>query len=900
MLASVILQTKLTPPPVRSDRVQRPRLTDRFNAVQQHPLTLVCAPAGYGKSSLLAEWFSADAGKTSAYSWLSLDEDDNDPIRFLTYMITAAAHASGIDASEILASLNAPQPPSIKAVIAALISTLETFPRPLALVLDDYHRISSSQIHEAMIYLLDHLPSRLRVVITSREDPPFPLARLRGRGHLLEIRADDLRFTLKEAEQFLWQMLGISLSSEQISKLETRTEGWIAGLQLAALAMKGRDNLDAFIAAFTGSHRFILDYLSQEVLSRQPESVRQFLLQTSILNRFCAPLCDALTGRNDGQSVLEQLEHGNLFLISLDDERYWYRYHHLFSDMLRRQLQHSNPDLVTELHRRAARWCEQNGWVAEALEHALQSRDTQQAARLVQQTIEEITFAGQAQTILRWLNSLSESVIKTYPRLCVYHATALMFTHQLAASEKWLQIAEHSVQMDAAIESAEANAILGWVALLRSDIARVNGNLSSGVNWAQQALTLLPESEVLARGVAVMDAAHRYLVDGDVRTPIEELAEQAVSTVRGVGNLFATMISMTNLARLQVLQGRLRRAESTFAQAENLKPQRGHVGDLLNGAAYHIGLGNILRERNELAAANQHLPLGIELLQGVLSVDADVVTAGYIGLAKLRQAHGDIAGGLAMLEEFITMARTQQFYLPLLATGMAARVPLWLAQGNLSAVNQWVSESGLNAEDQELTYSQEAQYLVLAQALIAQGKAAQARGLLDRLGQDAEEKARLNSLIEVLILQALAWQQLGDSDQALTALSRALSLASPEGYVRTFVDHGGTMTLLLREASTRGISANYVAKLLAAVELETAAGASAEVEGRASGDYEALSERELEVLNLIADGASNREIAAALVVSLGTVKKHLNNIFLKLDAHSRTQAISTARKQNIL
>ncbi len=898
MSASVILQTKLTPPPVRADRVHRRRLTQRFSTSLEHPLTLVCAPAGYGKSTLLAEWFGSEAEGTIAFGWLSLDEDDNDPVRFLIYLISAFANASGIDADEILSLLHTPQPPPPKPILTALISRLEGVPGHLALVLDDYHRITAQPIHEAMTYLLDHLPSQIRLVITSREDPPFPLARYRGRGQLAEIRADDLRFTPDEAGQFLWQMLGAELSTDQIRDLDIRTEGWIAGLQLAALAMKGRDNLASFISAFTGSHRYILDYLSEEVLSRQPQSVQSFLLQTSMLNRLSAPLCDAVTGRSDGQIMLKQIEHGNLFLIPLDDERFWYRYHHLFGDMLRRQLQQSNPDLVTDLHRRASQWFERNGWVTEALEHALLSQDTHEAARLVQQTVEEITLAGQAYTILRWMDTLSEAVVRTHPRLCVYHAAVLMFTNQLKASETWLHAAEQAVYPDQ--ESEEARAVLGWVALLRADIARVLGDLTDGVALAHHALALLPQSEPLARAVALMNVAHSYLSDGDVTSVVERTAEEAIAALRRIGNLFATMIGITNLARLQTLQGRLRQAEITFALAERIAPGTGRVGELLNGAAPHIGLGNLLRERNELEAAQQSLLLGLELAHGMLTIDADVITLGYIALAKLRQAQGDISGGMAVLDEFAQLAQRQRFYAPLIAQGEAVRTQLWLAQGNIGAAVRWVADAGLSADDTHWTYPRETEYLTLAYVLIVQGETTQALRLLERLQQDAEGKARMGTVIDILALCALAWQAQRDVTQSMTALARALTLAEPEGYVRVFIDRGVPMAALLREAQARGISTIYVAKLLSAFTLETPTTIAPLPKRLPDSEFEPLSEREIEVLRLLADGLSNREIAIRLVVSIGTVKKHVSNIFLKLDAHSRTQVIATARKYNIL
>lgn len=897
MSASYILQTKLTPPSVRADRIHRPRLTQRFSASLDRPLTLVCAPAGYGKSTLLGEWCVSESASGVAFGWLSLDEDDNDPVRFLTYLISAFANASDIDADEMLAWLRSPQPPPPKSIVTALLSRLEAFPHPIAVVLDDYHVVTDQAVHESVSYLLAHLPARMHIVVISREDPPFPLSRLRGRGQLSEIRADDLRFTLEEAGQLLEQMLGVELSAEQVRNLDAHTEGWIAGLQLAGLAMKGRENVAGFIRAFAGSHRFILDYLTEEVLSRQPEPIQSFLLQTSVLNRLCGELCDAVTGRSDGQNMLEQIERGNLFLIPLDDARYWYRYHHLFGDTLRRHLQKASPNLVVDLHRRASQWFEQNGWVVESLEHALLSQDTQQAARLVQQTVEEITLAGQAQTILRWMNTLPEPVVRTHPRLCISYAAVLMFTHQLEASELWLQAAQQAIYPDE--ETEEAKAIAGWAAVIRADIARVTGDLARAVVLAQQAITLLPANEALPRAVGVMNLAHSYLSDGDVTSSVEETSEEALAALRRIGNLFATMISITNLARLQMLQGRLRQAEITFALAEHIAPGNGRVEQLLNGAAFHVGLGTVFYERNVLEAAEQHLEMGIDLVQGTLSVDADVVTAGYVTLAKLRLIQGDLSSGLASLDEFAELARVRQFYPPLIAQGAATRALLWLAQGNLSEATRWAAESGLDADDTDLTYPREREYLTLAHVLIAGGKFADARRLLNRLQQDAEHKGRMLTVIEILVLNALAWHGSGDFEQAVTALAQAVTLAEPEGYIRIFVDRGAAVVELLRQVRMRSVKPQYVTNLLDAFD-HPAARVPTAAEPQGANDFERLSEREMEVLRLIADGASNREIADALFISIGTVKRHISNICLKFGTHSRTQAIATARKLNLL
>lgn len=898
MTASIILHTKLTPPAARADRVPRPRLVERFQASLQSPLALVCAPAGYGKSSLLADWAVSKTGSDEALAWLSLDEDDNDPNRFLAYLVTTVANACRIEADELLALLHSPQPALPRTVLTVLLSRLEGIPGRVVVVLDDYHLITTPTIHDAVTYLLDHLPAGLRLVITSREDPTLPLARLRGRGQLAEIRADDLRFTREEAHQFLQQMLDTQLSAEQVADLEARTEGWIAGLQMAALAMKGRSDLAGFIAAFAGSHRYVLDYLTEEVLRRQSPETLDFLLQTSVLNRLCGPLCDAVTARAGSQFRLEELEHGNLFLIPLDDKRFWFRYHHLFGEVLRRQLQHTYPERVSDLHRRASHWFEENGWRVEALEHALLAHDTEQAARLVEQTVVAITQAGQAQTIVRWVNTLPEAVVRSRPRLCVFYGTVLMFINQMKAAETWLAAAERAIQP--AMPPEEVGAILGWVAVVRADIARVRGDLAQAVTLARQALELLPESEPLARGVGVMNVAHAYLFDGDVTTIAEQSAAGAIIPLQRIGNLFATMISITNLARLQWLQGRLRQAHSTFLRAEQVAPAGGRVDELLNGGAFHVGLGSILYEWNDLDAARRHLALGLEMAESGLSVDAEVVTRGYVTLARLRQAAGDGAGALAALNTLTELARTHQFHRPLIAHGAAARAQLWLAQGHVAAAAHWATEAGLNAGAEDLPYEREPEYLTLASLLVDQGKLKTALNLLDRLRAQAEVQGRMGIVIAIHTLSAQAWYAAGDSTRALTALTHALTLAEPEGYVRVFVDRGPRLAGVLRLAQAHGVAVGYVAELLSALGPDGNRLTGAVAASPGNTVIEPLSEREIEVLRLMAGGASNREIAQALVVSLGTVKKHLSNIFLKLGAHSRTQAIVNAQKFHLL
>ncbi|MBC7810768.1 MAG: AAA family ATPase, partial [Burkholderiales bacterium] len=466
-----LLQTKLAMPAARVDRVARPRLAQQLDAGLECPLILICAPAGFGKTSLIADWYEQADRLDFPLAWLSLDGDDNDPVRFLTYLISALKKVGDFQNDDLLSLLQSAQSPTLKNILTTMIRRLEDLPKRFVLVLDDYHQITSPAVYEALVFLLEHLPSQMRLVITSREDPPLPLSRLRARGQLAEIRAGDLRFTPEEAAQFMWQMLGIELSSKQILDLDRRTEGWIVGLQLAALAMKDRKDVASFISAFTGSHRYILDYLTDEVLSRQPEALQSFLLQTSILDRLSGPLCDAVTGRNDGQALLEQIERGNLFLIPLDDERYWYRYHHLFADMLRRHLQQSSPNDIQELHCRASEWFEQDGWVSEAIEHALLGKDSERAALLVDKYGALVWMRGEISTFLRWVRTLPQEALHARTKLGLNYAFALTLIDAYAEAEKCVLEAEQVLSHAGQIPEIERTALMGLAAAIRATVA---------------------------------------------------------------------------------------------------------------------------------------------------------------------------------------------------------------------------------------------------------------------------------------------------------------------------------------------------------------------------------------------------------------------------------------------
>ena len=950
-MATPLLKTKLYIPPVRPELVPRPHLIERLNAGLHRKLTLISAPAGFGKTTLLSEWASqrvSEATSGRSVAWVSLDEADNDPTRFWSYSFAALQKARSGIGETALTMLRSTSPPAIEAILTTLINEIVAVSqgdhegRPYVLVLDDYQMIQEQSIHETLAFLLDHLPPQMHLVIATRIDPPLNIARLRVRGQMTELRADDLRFRPAEAAFFLNQVMDLGLSQEDVAALEARTEGWIAGLQVAAMAMQGRDDLSGFVAAFTGSHRYILSYLVEEVLQRQPEDIHAFLLQTAILDRLSGSLCDAVLGISestsqrisesanqqesdtlirrhaDSQAVLELLEDTNLFIVPLDDERRWYRYHRLFGDTLRARLEREfETHEIQTLHRRASDWYEQHHFVLQGVKHALDAQDHERAAQLIERHAEEMFQRSELNTLLEWIQALPGELVEERPLLSMIYGWALLATGRADEAEQCMRYVERAVGATAdvlASDSAERRALtpeaLG--ALVEVTVLRV----SQGVNRFDIPFVLELTQRVLPyvdddtrpylynrpadlRPVVIFDMALAYEFSGQVDAASQAFAD-AAELSRERRNQFILLMAMSHLAQLQVLQGQLREAEKTYRQALQWGIEIAGPSSPIVGFA-HIGLGNLSYERNELDAALTRLQEGIALLKPWRNREG--LLAGYIGLARAKRAQGDWAGAFEAVDKLVGLCSTPDAQM-VLAVVEAFRASLLIEQGNLDAAWQWASMSGLGA-DGDLVYLREGETLILAQALIAQekvqGKLNDGIRLLTRLLAAAQDGGRGGRVIEILALQAVALKAQGKQAEAMAALERALALAEPEGYARVFIDQGEVMAALLSQVD---ILPAYVGRLLAALKGETKADArttsSSFVLSPSSSLVEPLSERELELLRLLAAGMTNRAIAESLMVSVNTVKTHARNMYGKLGVRNRTQAAARARELGLV
>lgn len=900
--AAPFLATKVFRPPPRPDALPRPRLTQRLQAGLSGKMTLISAPAGFGKTSLLSAW-AETCGRPVA--WLSLDEADSDRPRFLRYLGAALETVSKPLGQTLIAPLQSPQPPPAETLLSTLINELAQLPEPLLLVLDDYHLIDNQGVDETLRFLLEYLPPTLHLCMLTREDPPLPLARMRARRQLNELRAADLRFSRSEASDFLQQMMGLSLSEKDIAALEERTEGWIAGLQMAALSLQGKHDAHAFIEAFTGSHRFVLDYLVEEVLEQQPEDIRHFLLQTSILHRLSGSLCDAVTGRSDSAETLQELQRENLFVIPLDEQRLWYRYHHLFAEMLQTYARQEGRELLNEYHLRAVGWFERQRLFPEAIRHALAADDLEKTADLLEYAWPEMDQKFQTPAWMKWLEALPKEIILRRPLLQMGVAWSLLNEGRLEEGERELQKVEawQEAGADSPVYADEEQYrhLPADIATARAYIAQSRKDLPQAVKYAHRALELLPEHDHLRRGPAAALLGLTYWADGRLEEAHRAVTE-AMENFRKVNNPIFAISGAYFLADMRVAQGRLREAEASLQRSLDLAAE---IGVAPPGMAdLHVGLAWINLQWNKMEDARRHLQKSEELDKGAGLPDWQFRQNLIRALFLEREDRLDEA--LRELEE------AQRLYyptpIPQTQPLPARKARLWIKQKRLTEAAAWAEEVGISA-DGPAEFLREYEHLTLVRLLLASYRMEgdiqsmdKATALLGRMEEAAETGHRYGSLIDILLCQALVHEARGDSSAALPPLQRALQLAAPEGFVYTFIREGEPLRSLLQTALRQHIQPEYCRKLLAAMGAEPAAPQQQKPRSPSASQalIDPLSERELEILGLIAQGLSNRQISERLYLALSTVKGHNRNIFDKLEVKRRTEAVARARELGIL
>ncbi|HEY5270599.1 MAG TPA: LuxR C-terminal-related transcriptional regulator [Anaerolineales bacterium] len=900
-MSAPILATKLYIPPPRSKIVPRPRLIERLNEglSASCKLTLISAPAGFGKTTLVSEWV---AGCERPVAWLSLDEGDNDPARFISYLVKALQTIQAGIGEGLLAALQSPQPLQIETILTTLLNEISTIPENFLLVLDDYHSIDSQPVDQSLAFLIEHQPPQMHLLIATREDPDLPLARLRARGQCTELRAADLRFTPAEAVEFLNRVMGLDLSDADVAALETRTEGWIAGLQLAALSMQGYKDAAGFIQSFTGSHRFVMDYLLEEVLHQQPESIQAFLLRTSVLDRMCGPLCDSvlLDPSISGQATLEYLERANLFIVPQDNERGWYRYHHLFGDLLRKRLGQSlAPEGIAGLHIHASEWYENNDLMLEAFRHAAAANDIERAVRLMESKKMPIHLRGTATTILSWLESLPKALLDARPALWWKQASMLLIIGQLVGVEEKLQAIEAALA-SAGLEGAgmdeSSRDLIGKIAAARANVAQTRAQTETILVQARRALEYLSPNDLNNRSMAIRSMGYAYYIQDDLAAAGQAYAE-ALSLGQASGDIINILLASIRLGQVQETGNQLHLAAETYRHVL----QRIDEYSPPNAPLAYLGLARICYEWNDLDAAGQYGEQSLQLARQYDQV-IDRLILSELFLAQLKLARKDEIGSALILSRTEQTARQKNHTvrLPDIAYAQAMN---HLHQGN-------VDEAALLARRYKLP-------LMQTRVLIAQGDPSAALAALEPLREQAEARGLADRVLLVMAVQSIALYAHGEKEKAVELLGEVLRRAEPEGLIRLFVDEGEPMRLLIldfrlrieKQAPEGHKTIEYVDKLLAAfaqIEPVPQSEASNPTLLR-SGDFsqkstmvEPLSQRELKILQLIAQGLSNREIGERLFLALDTIKGHNRKIFDKLQVQSRTEAIARAHELGLM
>lgn len=889
----------------------RPRLSERLRRGAESRLTLLSAPAGFGKTTLLADWLGETPGESGSVAWVSLEPADREPASFWTYVVTALQTAVpnvGPAALELIASA----PLRTDLVLTTVLNALATVPHGVWLVLDDYHLADSRDVGDGMVFLLDHLPPQVHVVISTRADPDLPLSRWRVRGELVEIRAAELRFTSAEAGSYFKGVAGLDLSAAEVTALEQRTEGWIAALQLAGLSLQGRDDVAGFIARFAGDDRYIVDYLVEEVLRHQPEQVRGFLLHSAILERLTGSLCDAVTDRDDGNQTLLALERANLFIVPLDDRREWYRYHHLFAAVLRAHLLNEEPGQVPLLHLRASHWYERHDLTGDAVRHALAARDFDRAARLMELALPTIRRKRQDAMLFAWLKELPDDAVRHSPVLSVFYGFMHMVSGDLDGVEPRLVDAEKAL---AAVpegsappwaDTEELRSLPATIAVYRASLAQARGDVEGTVEHAQHALDIAGPEDHLARGAAAGFLGLAAWAEGEVSTALQTFT-QALASLHASGNLVDELSSTVVLADMWLVAGRPSKARWLYRKALELAEAQGEPVARAT-AELHVGLSEIDREAGDLGSAKQHLEAAALFVKRALMTESRY--RWFVSMGLLARAEGDPEGAIKFLDQAEPLYRRGFF--PDVRPVAAIKARVWIAQGKMLEAAEWARERGVSVTD-DANYLSEFDHLTLVRLLIAQhrahsdaGAAEQTARLLDRLLEAAQTSGRAGSLVEIRMLRALAHDARGHRLQAREALGLAFAEApEPVEYVRLFLDEGAPMIGLLREAAHHGVRGDHAHRLLSPSTPAEGQGVGAR-RGTPSSSREPLSERdplserELQVLRHLDSELSGPQIAKALFISYNTLRTHTKHIFAKLGVTDRRAAVRRARERGLM
>lgn len=917
-MSETLLATKFHIPSTRPELVSRPLLIETLNLGLHRKLTLISAPAGFGKTTLVTEWLDnlrlntqRDKQNENHSSWLSLDEGDNDVVRFLSYLVTALIRNQDLGISfgkGALEMLQSPQLPPIEAILSTLINEITAIPHKILLVLDDYHIICTQQIHDALNYLIEYSPPQLHLVIVTRENPPLQLARLRGMDKLTEIRAIDLRFTYSEANEFLNDIMRLNLPLKDVKTLTTRTEGWVTGLQLAGISLRETEDPTHFIQSFSGSHRFVLDYLIEEVLHQQTDKIRSFLLKTAILERLSGPLCNAVTNQDNGQATLEMLEHSNLFIIPLDEERNWYRYHHLFSELLLQRLKKKQPETLKGLHQQAIEWYEKNSLIDEAIGHALHAEHYEKAIRLIEMHIDSIWAQGEFAKLRHWLIGLPEELVLSRPQLAIFQAWEYFASGRLDEGEKFFQdaglISSQDLNQNSENQSKEvlsssftemklpgkAAEIHAWISAYR------RGNISGLIKHLSQTLENLPNKDLHWRGAIATTLADTYAFNGNLLGAYQARLE-TLKTCEAAGNTYLYIYNSAKLALNLKVQGQLLQAQELCQQRVRFANDTGMSKTAVVGWLLAIW-SDVLAEMNKIDEASTLIKKSIDLTEN--GGDVSILGWSYLSLIRILFSKGDLTGAEESTQKIIKLAQESVLPTWILHHNTIWQLRIWLAQEKFEASSRWINERNLDFTKTPF-YLDNLEHIGIARVLIHQGKWNESILIVDQLLEAAQVGGDITREIELLIIQALALYSGGDTNEALATLEKALKIGEPRGFCRIFVDEGEPMANLLYEALSRGIASEFARQLLAIFPVEESTETNALKPQNPDDELiEALSEREIEVLQLINNGFTNQDIATKLFLSLHTVKAHIRNIYSKLNVHNRTQAIAKAKVLGIL